>query len=100
MKKSTLKSIRRAKNVNVAAKKATIGAQTLKLSVMLMFILSSMNSLSSQVLISSDSGLPDNSAMLEVERTTQGFLPPRMTTSERDAISSPTEGLVIYNMDK
>jgi hypothetical protein len=26
-----------------------------------------------------------------------GFLPPRMTTSQRDAISSPADGLVIYN---
>lgn len=40
---------------------------------------------------------PDNSAKLEVESTTQGFLPPRMTTTQRDAISSPARGLMIYN---
>lgn len=34
---------------------------------------------------------------LEVTSTTQGFLPPRMTTTQRDAIVSPAEGLVIYN---
>jgi len=40
---------------------------------------------------------PDNSAKLEVDSTTQGFLPPRMTTTERDAISSPAAGLMVYN---
>jgi len=29
--------------------------------------------------------------------TTGGFLPPRMTTTERDAISTPAAGLMIYN---
>ena len=29
--------------------------------------------------------------------TTKGFLPPRMTTTQRDAISSPATGLTIYN---
>jgi len=42
---------------------------------------------------------PDNSAMLDVESTTKGFLPPRMTTAERDAIINPAEGLQIYNTD-
>jgi hypothetical protein len=40
---------------------------------------------------------PDASAVLDVESTTKGFLPPRMSTAERDAIGSPAEGLVIYN---
>jgi hypothetical protein len=35
--------------------------------------------------------------MLDVSSTTKGFLPPRMTTAQRDAISSPPAGLVIYN---
>jgi len=37
------------------------------------------------------------SSKLTVESTTQGFLPPRMTTAQRDAISSPAAGLIIYN---
>lgn len=37
------------------------------------------------------------SAALDVTSTQQGFLPPRMTTAQRDAIPSPAEGLVIYN---
>lgn len=37
------------------------------------------------------------SARLQVNSTTQGFLPPRMTTAQRDAIVSPAAGLFIYN---
>ncbi len=37
------------------------------------------------------------SAALEVKSTTQGLLLPRLTTAQRDAISSPVEGLVVYN---
>jgi len=43
------------------------------------------------------SGAPDATAKLEISSTTQGFLPPRMTTTQRDAITTPAEGLVIYN---
>ena len=40
---------------------------------------------------------PQASAVIQADSTTQGFLPPRMTTTQRDAIPSPAEGLVIYN---
>ncbi len=40
---------------------------------------------------------PDAAALLEVTSTTKGFLPPRMTEVQRDAISSPPAGLMIYN---
>ena len=36
------------------------------------------------------------SAVLEASSTTQGFLPPRMTKAQRDIISSPTAGLMIW----
>ncbi len=40
---------------------------------------------------------PAASAVLDLTSTTQGFLPPRMTTTQRDAISSPATGLMIYD---
>ena len=40
---------------------------------------------------------PDASAKLDIASTTQGFLPPRMTTTQRDAIAGPATGLTIYN---
>ena len=40
---------------------------------------------------------PNASAKVEIASTTQGFLPPRMTTAQRDAILSPAAGLVIFN---
>lgn len=42
-------------------------------------------------------GAPAASAALTVTSTTQGLLFPRMTETQRDAISAPTAGLVIYN---
>lgn len=42
-------------------------------------------------------GAPDSKAALTVTSTTQGFLPPRMTGTQRDAIASPPAGLVVYN---
>ena len=40
---------------------------------------------------------PNTSAKLDVESTTQGFLPPRLTTAQRDVIVNPAVGLIIYN---
>jgi len=52
-----------------------------------------------QVGISSDGSQPASSAMLDVNSTSKGFLPPRMTTLQRDAVSAPEKGLVVYNTD-
>lgn len=40
---------------------------------------------------------PDPSAILELKSATKGFLPPRLTKVQRDAIVFPLNGLVIYN---
>ena len=37
------------------------------------------------------------SSVLEVASTTKGFLPPRMTTTQKNAIASPAAGLVVYD---
>lgn len=41
---------------------------------------------------------PHSSAALHVNSTTKGLLIPRMSTAERNAIVSPAEGLLIYNL--
>lgn len=40
---------------------------------------------------------PNAAALLEVSSTTAGFLPPQMTTAQRDLISTPPNGLMLYN---
>lgn len=49
------------------------------------------------VKIGTTPGNPDPSAMLEIESTDRGFLPPRMTQAQRDSINNPAVGLQIFN---
>jgi hypothetical protein len=42
---------------------------------------------------------PDLSAKLDVTSTNTGFLPPRMTLLQRNAIQNPAEGLMVYQTD-
>jgi hypothetical protein len=42
-------------------------------------------------------GTANAAAILDVASTTKGFLPPRMTNTQRNAIATPPAGLVIYN---
>lgn len=42
-------------------------------------------------------GTPEPAAALDVTSTTGGFLPPRMTTTQRDNLSNPVAGTTIYN---
>ena len=45
------------------------------------------------------SDTPDASSVVDLSgNTTRGFLPPKMTTTQRNAISSPAIGLMIYNI--
>jgi hypothetical protein len=37
------------------------------------------------------------SSILELTSTTRGFLPPRMTTTQKNAIASPAAGLIVYD---
>ncbi|MFP4664524.1 MAG: FISUMP domain-containing protein [Bacteroidales bacterium] len=40
---------------------------------------------------------PDGSAALDISSTSKGFLPPRMTEAQRDAINNPASGLMVFN---
>ena len=42
---------------------------------------------------------PDAAAALDVVSTSKGIVPPRMTAAQRDAISNPPQGLMIYCTD-
>jgi hypothetical protein len=47
------------------------------------------------ILINTSTDVP--SSKLTIESTTQGFLPPRMTTTQKNAIASPATGLQVFD---
>ena len=49
--------------------------------------------------ISNDGSVPHPSAMLDVKSDSKGLLVPRMSTGSRTGISSPAEGLMVYDTD-
>jgi hypothetical protein len=52
---------------------------------------------SGQMMVNTTS--PQSSAQLQVDSTTRGFLPPRMTTAQKNAIVTPAIGLMIFDTD-
>ena len=56
--------------------------------------------ISQGVSINSSGADPDTSAVLDVGSSSKGMLIPRLTTSGRNAIALPAQGLVIYNTDE
>ncbi|MDR6762156.1 hypothetical protein J2Y38_002367 [Flavobacterium sp. 2755] len=42
---------------------------------------------------------PNASSILDITSTTQGLLTPRMTTAQRAAITTPADGLIVYDTD-
>lgn len=40
---------------------------------------------------------PNASAILQTDSTTKGFLPPRMTTTQKNAIGTPAQGLMVFD---
>jgi hypothetical protein len=51
------------------------------------------------VKVSTSPGDPEESAIFEVESSSQGFLPPRMNIAQRNSIQNPVVGLQIYNTE-
>ena len=70
----------------------------MKKTVFLIILTLTLN-LRSQISISSDGSKPYPSAMLDVKSDSKGLLIPRMTSAQRIAISSPAEGLLVYQTD-
>jgi len=52
---------------------------------------------SQSVAINTSGNAPNSKAMLDVDVTTKGILIPRLTDAQRNAISGPATGLVLYN---
>jgi trimeric autotransporter adhesin len=53
--------------------------------------------LRAQIAISADGSAPNASSMLDVKSTDKGVLVPRLTTAQRNAISSPATGLLVFD---
>lgn len=57
----------------------------------------------STIMVSAQVGIgtnnPNSSSALDVSSNNSGVLIPRLTTAQRDAISNPAEGLLVYNTD-
>ncbi len=49
--------------------------------------------------INADGSVPDSSAMLDIKSTSAGVLIPRMTITQRNAITNPAQGLMIFCTD-
>lgn len=67
------------------------------LSIIVNFLIVSKLSFAQSITI-----LPSNASskgMLDLSSTTNGFLPPRMTSAQKDAILTPAEGLIVYQTD-
>ena len=69
----------------------------MKLVKNLLFVFLVLITISVQAQIGIGTTTPDASAELDVTSTTKGFLPPRMDSTQRNAIVSPASGLTIYN---
>jgi hypothetical protein len=59
----------------------------------------SINFLFAQVAINTDGSNPDLSTMLDVKSTTGGLLIPRMTELDRNDITNPATGLLVYQTE-
>jgi uncharacterized protein (TIGR02145 family) len=65
--------------------------------VLLSFLFLMVTARTQSLAINTDGSPANASALLDVKSTSKGFLPPRMSTVQRDLISIPVAGLVIFN---
>lgn len=62
-----------------------------------MLISSIVSAQNQNVSINNTGALPDASAMLDIASTDKGLLIPRMSTSQREGISNPAKGLLVFD---
>jgi hypothetical protein len=58
-----------------------------------------LNSVGSTIFSATGATSINSSAQVQIDSTTKGFLPPRQTTAQINAISTPAAGLQVYNTD-
>ena len=69
----------------------------MKKTLFILFLSTIINTTFAQVGINTDNSDPDASAMLDIKSTDKGMLVPRMTSTQRNAISSPATGLLVFD---
>ena len=67
-----------------------------KITIIILFFALKINA---QIGISANGAMPAESAMLDISSTSKGFLPPRLTIAQRNSITNPAVGLVIFCTD-
>jgi uncharacterized protein (TIGR02145 family) len=67
--------------------------------IILLVIFTAVAGMAQSVGINADGSTANASAMLDVSSTTKGFLPPRLMGAQRNEITSPSQGLMIYCID-
>ncbi len=73
-----------------------------KYGIVLLALLAAVIQISAQTVVVTDDNAYTTgqaSSVLDVKSTSKGFLAPRMTAAQRIAISSPAEGLLVYQTD-
>jgi hypothetical protein len=73
---------------------------TSRINLSLIFCLYSIVAFSQSISINATGVAPHSSAMLDIQSDSKGLLVPRMSTSNRMAITTPATGLIVYDLDK
>lgn len=81
--------------LNVANNKRNTMKKLLYLAISLFVI----NTTAQSVAINNDGSAPDDSAVLDLKSSNQGVLVPRMTQANRNAITTPATGLMVFQTD-
>lgn len=68
--------------------------------IIILLLLGTICDIQSQnVAINDDGSAPDNSAMLDITSADKGLLIPRMTQAQKNLITQPATGLLVYQID-
>lgn len=69
-----------------------------QMTILLLILLGISKFSYSQVSVNNDGSDANATSMLDVKSTNKGLLIPRMTTSQRNAISNPSNGLLVFDL--